>query len=505
MSSAITKSALRALKPRDRMYEITCSRLPGFVVRVLPSGKKVFLVRLTVGGRSRRVRIGAWGPGLSLAVAREQALQLIANKGAPTRDRERGARATPLPERHTLARREPLPASAYERSKPTPQPTVRALSERFIKEYVDVYLRPGTAAGYRLCLKNHILPVLGDRPFDTVSRRDARALHASLSDRRGTADTALNVLGSLYTRIIDDWELSDMRNPTAKIRRFGSRRVERFLSPEERRRLETVLEDGLRIPPGKSGHLERFSVWAIRLLMLTGLRRNEILSLTWPMVNWQHSALFLPETKTGQRTVVVSREVLALLREIHEATRIPNGLVIRGRNGNKLKSLNSTWETVRVNAGIPDVRLHDLRHSFASDALMSGVPLAVVGELLGHRQPSTTKRYAHLSNSVVREALETTTRRIVSASSATPTQTRSFVPLTDCQWRAIAPIVEATRKPGGRSVDLRATVDGIRWVLERKAKWRELPAEYGTPTTTWRWYKRWRERGVWAQIEDAIR
>jgi integrase len=187
-----------------------------------------------------------------------------------------------------------------------------------MRERVNVYLRPGTAKGYRLNLKNYILPAFGDRPFDEVTRRDAQALHSRLSDRRGLADSVISVLSSLYTRIIDDWELSEMANPIARVRRFGSRRVERFLSPEERARVMATLAEGLRLPSSTKGSLERFSVWAIRLLMLTGLRRNEVLSLMWPMVSWQHAVFHLPETKTGQRTVVVSREVMDLVREIHE-------------------------------------------------------------------------------------------------------------------------------------------------------------------------------------------
>ncbi|MCA9718102.1 MAG: integrase arm-type DNA-binding domain-containing protein, partial [Myxococcales bacterium] len=349
MSRAITKSTLRALKPRRESYEVTCSRLPGFVVRVLPSGKKVFLVRLASGGRGRRVRIGQWEAELSLAAAREQALAILAGVVAPSPARARGARATPLAARRSFARDDAAAAVDLERTEPTrSRPTVRELSARFLREYVDVYLRAGTGRGYRACLENHILPALGDRPFDTVTRRHVRALHASLRDRRALADSVLAVIGSLYTRIIDDWELSDMRNPTSRVRRFGSRRVERFLSQSERRRLTAVLAEGLRIPKGKKGNLARFSVWAIRLLMLTGLRRDEILSLGWSMVNWEHSVLYLPETKTGQRTVVVSGEVMELLKTIHEATRSPtSGLVLRGRNGCKLQGLNSTWERVR--------------------------------------------------------------------------------------------------------------------------------------------------------------
>ncbi|MEZ4429118.1 MAG: tyrosine-type recombinase/integrase, partial [Nannocystaceae bacterium] len=449
------------------MYEVTCARLPGFVVRVLPSGQKVFLVRSLIRGRSRRVRIGIWSPALSLDAARQQALSILAGRDEPA--------SPPEPAPSSVRSREPArverPAARIpERSRPSATP-LRDLAQRFLDEYVDVYLCPGTAANYRRCIEKYIIPALGDRPFDTITRQDALALHRSLKDRPAVADHTVCTLGSMYTRIIDDWELTDIRNPTSRVRKFGSRRVERFLSPEERQALMSVLEEGLRISPGMKGHLAPFTVWAIRLLMLTGLRRNEILELTWTMVDWQHSLLNLPTTKTGQRTVLVSREVLSLLREIHEAIGRPaRGLVLRGRGGSRIKGLNRAWEVIRVAAGIPDVRLHDLRHSFASDALMSGVPLAVVGELLGHKQPSTTKRYAHLASDVVRDALEQATRRIVRSSTPAKAAPRAFVPLRDSQWEKIAPIVEGSRKPGGRAADLRAVVDGIRWVLERKAK-----------------------------------
>ena len=142
--------------------------------------------------------------------------------------------------------------------------------------------------------------------------RDAQGLHAKLKATPGDADYAICVLGSLYTRIIVDWELSEMRNPTHGVRRFGSRKVERFLSPEERRRLREAMDTGLRIPPGRRGHLELASVWALQLLSLTGLRRDEILDLHWPSVDWQHNCLRLVDTKTGPRTVPVSSQVMTL-------------------------------------------------------------------------------------------------------------------------------------------------------------------------------------------------
>ncbi|MBK7830511.1 MAG: tyrosine-type recombinase/integrase [Nannocystis sp.] len=281
---------------------------------------------------------------------------------------------------------------------------------------------------------------------------------------------------------------------------------ERFLTPEERARVEEVLLRGLQISHGCKGHINRMGVWALQLLSLTGLRRDEIRELTWPMVDWQHSCLNLPDTKTGQRSVPVSSPVLNLLRRIHDETGSrKQGLVVHTRNGLKLTGLNLTWNSIRTAIGIPDVRLHDLRHSFASDALMGGVPLAIVGQMLGHRQPTTTKRYAHLADSVVRQALEHTASRIIEASNTTRAMLAApYEPLRDTQWAAIVTLVDAERPRGGKPVDLRNVVDGIRWVLHTHGRWRDIPEAYAASTTCWRWYKRWRDDGTWAQVEAAI-
>ena len=579
MTAMLTTATLRALRPRDRTYEVTCGALAGFAVRILPTGKKVFVVRHRVDGRDSRLRLGVWGADLPLEEARRLAMAVLAGvpidaaRGASTaaasdaddglthvpapsphelppspvgraskahaHHRARGgassspasplappataphsvpsALPTALPtaresdtsaygtarERDTAARERdtaaPLSTRTPEPLRPTASTLLRDLCERFLVDYVDVYLKPGTAANYRRVVRQHILPALGDRPFDALTRREVRDFHASLRGRPAVANHALCILGSLYTRIIRDWELADIRSPTAGIRRFPTRRVDRFLSPDERARVLATLDAGLALPAGKPGHIERFSAWAIRLLMLTGFRRSEILGLTWPMVDWQHSCFHFPDTKTGQRSAIVSGEVIALLREIHDATgNHRTGPVIRGHQGTHITQIGATWGRLRVAAGIPDVRLHDLRHSFASDALMAGVPLAVVGEMLGHKQAATTQRYAHLAPSVVRDAVEHTTRRIT-AQNPGPAD-RPFHPLTDLEWRRVAPLLDAHRPRGGKPVDLRAVVDGIRWVLQRAAKWREVPSQYGAPTTVWRWYKRWTEDGTWTKL-----
>ena len=502
-----TTAFVRDTKPRSTMFELTCDALPGFILRVLPTGKKVFLVRYRSDGTDRREKIGLWGPALTVDDARRRAALMLSNAAVGEQvDDEPGPTAAGKPARSKQA---------------LSKITLRDLSGRFLREYVDVYLKGGSAENYRKYLADEILPwrpkdddgkidetqpQLGDRDYRSVSRGDAIALHGSLKKTPAKANYVLCVLGSFYTRIIEDWELAVIRNPTSRLKRFKLKKRERFLTPEERRTLHEVMLVGVRTPVGRKGHLDPSSVWAINLLCLTGLRRDEIRDLKWPNIDWQHACFNLHDSKTGPRSVPVSSQVMTLLRKIHDHRGNPReGFVVTSRKGGRLSSINRTWDQIREAAGFPDVRLHDLRHSFASDALMSGVPLAVVGEMLGHRQPQTTQRYAHLANSVVRQAVEITNLRISEAINTIPAVAEApFVPLRDGQWSAIEPIVERTRGAGGVASDLRKIVDGIRWVLQREVRWRDLPAQYGRPTTCWRWYERWSKDGTWPQIEAAI-
>jgi integrase len=593
----LTNAAVRDAKPRAKVYELTCAGLPGFVLRILPTGKKVFVVRHRMHGQDCRVRLGLWSATFTVEEARRRAAVILGGGelDVPTSaqeydedDQPRALTGTPLQRRHVASPSAATPPltdlpsprrSASRRAAATPprpaapadllaepsssarssastrrhapvtaasvappsqstevadrgqvipdtqswasahaparpifsnlaparashpnEPTLRDLADRYRREYIDVYLKPRTASNYRYYLDAYILPKLGDLPFTQVTRSMVQSLHASLRAHPAAGDYVLCVLGSLYTRIIRDWELIDMRNPVSNTKRFGSRRVERFLTPEERHSLETVLQQGVRMRVASRGYIEPMSAWALQLLAHTGLRKDEIISLKWPMIDWQHAVFNLPDTKTGQRSVPVSLQVMALLREIqHHTDNLRTGYVIRSRTGRRLTSLNKTWERIRVLAGIPDVRLHDLRHSFASDALMGGVPLAIIGKILGHRQPTTTQRYAHLSDRVVRDAIEQTSNRITDAAQhaqpATPAPP-AFKQLTNAQWAKVAPIVLPGRNQRSQP-HLRQTLDGIRWVLHHNAAWQKVPKEYGTGTTCWRWHKRWQDDGTW--------
>ena len=493
----ITAAFVRDCKPRAKMYEVTCEALPGFILRVLPTGKKVVLVRFRVDGKSHREKLGLLGPALSIDEARRRAAVMLANAAVGVSDDEASSRPV-ASTRARLRQPEPTPSKIV---------TLRELAARFIRVHVDVHLKPRTAARYRSQLANDILPALGDRDFRSIKRSDIQDLHGGMKTRPGAANNMVLVISSLYTCIIEDWELADIRNPAHGLRHFPMMKRERFLTPEERQRVHAVVQAGLKLPAGRRGHVKLASVWALDLLALTGRRRDEILTLKWEMVDWQHSLLNLPDTKTGQLKTPVSAHVLALLKHIQQQTGDPrSGYVLRTHKGTRLRTINRTWENIRAAAGLPEVRLHDLRHSFASDALMSGIPLAVVGELLGHKESRTTQRYAHLANHVVRQALEIATHRIVDAvtpmAALTPAR---FEPMGDSQWKAIAVMVQSTRgRCGGQHTDLRRTVDAIRWVLHTGAKWREIPAEYGAASTCWRWFERWSGDGTWEHVAAAL-
>jgi len=192
------------------------------------------------------------------------------------------------------------------------------------------------------------------------------------------------------------------------VKKFPTKSRERFLTPEERATLEAFLERAQNTEGNQYGHLRWHSVAAIRLLALTGMRRDEVLNLTWDMVDYRHRCFRLPDSKTGQKVVPVSDDTLELVRECRRVWEAcahdpKPRYVIYSRMGTRVRSaaLSATWSR-RVRDRIPGfegVRLHDLRHSAASDALMAGVPLAVVGKILGHRRPETTARYAHIADS----------------------------------------------------------------------------------------------------------
>ena len=340
--------------------------LAGFGVRVYPSGRKVYVVQSRGPAGSRRVTLGLHG-SLSAGRARQDAAAAI--------DRiKRGE--------------DPVPAPPPE---PEPEPTVGDLADRFMREHAAVNCKPSTVGHYRWVLDKYILPALRGLVVGAVERGHVAGLHYELRGRPFVANRALATLTKMFS-LAEAWGLRKKgSNPCRFVRRYSERRRERFLTREEYRRLGAVLDEAQ-----ADGMVFASAVAAIRLLMLTGCRRNEIVTLRWDDVDRTAGELRLRDSKTGARMVPLSPTAAAVLDAI--PCEGGNPWVIAGKKpGARLCGINDQWRRLRERADLEDVRLHDLRHSYASRALALGESLSMIGTLLGHSQVETTARYAHLA------------------------------------------------------------------------------------------------------------
>jgi len=251
-----------------------------------------------------------------------------------------------------------------------------------------------------------ILPKLGGMKINAISRRDVQQLHQSMHQTPYMANRVLAMLSVMFN-LAEVWNMrSDNTNPCRHVKRYAEKKRERFLSNEEIKRLFEALDDEEKYRK-ESNH----ALAAIRLLLLTGCRREEILKLKWDYVNFDTKSLHLPDSKTGAKIVCLSDAALNIIGALERHD--DNPYVIIGRkDGRCLANISKTWYRIRKKIGLDDVRIHDLRHSFASIAVSNGVSLPVIGALLGHSQPSTTARYAHLANSVMLETANMVAHKI---------------------------------------------------------------------------------------------
>ncbi len=284
--------------------------------------------------------------------------------------------------------------------KPAGGPTVAELAKRYLTEYVEVRCKPRTVKVVRSVVHKHIATVLGKLPLAEVELTHVAELHQRLCGTPAAANQTVRTLSAMY-RLAEDWGLvPEGMNPCRAIVKYPGRRRERFLTEAEFDRLGKVLDE-----VEAKGGATAPAVAAIRLLMLTGCRKSEILTLRWEDVALDEAELRLPDTKTGARVVSLSSPAVKLLAGL---PRLPgNPWVIPGKKpGTHLRKLDDAWTAVRARAGLHDVRLHDLRHSYASRALALGENLPMIGKLLGHARIETTARYAHLARDSVRETAE---------------------------------------------------------------------------------------------------
>ena len=268
--------------------------------------------------------------------------------------------------------------------------TVAALAERYLRTYVEVRCKPNTFRLYRLVLEKHILPALGAAPIGTVGRAEAAALHHRLRETPNTANRTARVLSGMF-RQAEAWGLIPPGlDPCTAVRYYREPPRERFLAPEEYRRLGRALREA-----EAKGSLWLSAVAAIRMLLLTGCRKGEIVTLRWDDVDLTVGELRLRGAKSGPRMVPLTAPLTRVLDGIPRTR--GNRWVIRGRKPDThLTDLAYHWARVAARAGLDGVRIHDLRHSYASRALALGEGLSTIGRLLGHAGVGTTARYARL-------------------------------------------------------------------------------------------------------------
>ena len=340
----LTKRTIDALAVTGKDAVFWDRDLAGFGVRVYSTGRKVFVVQTRGPQGPKRVTLGRYGQLLA-DDARKQAAEAI--------DRiKRGL--------------EPFPAPVE------PELTVAGLAERYMQGHVVVNCRERTQANYRHIIERHILPELGELPISEVDRSRVAKFHYRLRETPQAANNAVRVLSRMLS-MAEAWELVPPgRNPCRAVRRYKEVRRERFLTPEEYREVGRVLKEA-----EANGSVGPSAAAALRLLMLTGCRRNEIVQLRWDDVDRAARELRLSETKTGPRSVPLTPAVEAVLDGIPRNG--DNPWVIAGRKADThMVDVDAVWARLRAKAGLKDVRLHDLRHSWASRALALGETVRVL-------------------------------------------------------------------------------------------------------------------------------
>ena len=274
--------------------------------------------------------------------------------------------------------------------------TVADLAERYLKEHAEVHCKPRTKEAYRWLVTKFVLPELGKLAICEVEREHIAALHYRHRETPYQANRILEVARKMFG-LAEAWGLRrDGGNPCRFVQKYKEQKRERFLSDHEFRRLGRVLAE-----VEADGSESLAAVTAVRLLMLTGCRLSEVQTLRWEDVDLAAGELRLRDSKTGARMVPLSKAATAVLSSLPRDA--DNPWVIAGKKpGAHLTDLQHPWRRIRARAELDDVRIHDLRHSFASRALALGESLPMIGKLLGHTQVQTTARYAHLANESVK-------------------------------------------------------------------------------------------------------
>jgi len=434
MRGKLTKRTVEALKPGTRDAFLWDTEIPGFGCKVTPKGAHIYLLQYGRRGRDYRVTIGRHGIDVAAEQARLEARRLrglIASGENPaiTRMLERTAA------------------------------TVSDLGEQYMTDYAAAHKKPSAIAQDRRNLDNHIIPLIGRLMIPAVERADIARVMRDVAIGKTKKDEKTKLQGRRIVRggeivanrvqallskmfaLAEEWKLRpEGSNPCRGLKHYAENKVERFLSTDELARLgaaltaaergELLINDVDETTPAtkrKRGGQKKTGprsekpsvVAAIRLLLFTGCRVGEILGLQWSHVHLERKLLLLPDSKTGAKAVYLSEPATQVLSAIKREPN--NNYVLAGTRPDKpILSLRKPWQHLCAAAKLEHVRLHDLRHSFASVGAAGGLSLQMIGALLGHTQPATTARYAHLAASPLHDAANAIGAKILAAMMSQP-------------------------------------------------------------------------------------
>jgi integrase len=370
----LTKMVVEGMKPAPEELVVWDSALPGFGLRIKPTGIRSYIVqyRTRDTGQSKRMTIGQHGPLLTFDQAKRHA------RGVLT-DAARGK--DPVTERRTKRQ----------------APTMRDLASDYLEKYAGPKKRPKSVRDDRAMLDNVVLPKLGSQKVTAVGRREIEGLHAAMQDRPYQANRVLALLSKMFNLAVQWGWRGD--NPVKGIRRYDEQKRHRWLQDEELQRLVRVLDE----------HPNQRAANAVRLQLLTGARMGEVLSARRADFDLNRGVWIKPSHQTKQRRtehLPLSAPAASLVASILQENSGSQYLFPGNVAGEHLTDIKKFWAAAIRKASIPGYRRHDNRHTYASHLVSSGLSLEIVGRLLGHTSPSTTKRYAHLADDPLRAATE---------------------------------------------------------------------------------------------------
>lgn len=421
----LTKRTVDAAAPRDVRYVLFDADIKGFGLRVFPSGQKSWVFEYKVDGGGRRASTKRVTIGRADEFTPDQARK-IADKLRSQAKLGQDPQAAKIDHRQAA--------------------TVAEVISDFVDKHVAAKKKASTKGLYEDILNRIVKPALGSKKAKELTRSDLAKLHLAWSHTPFQANRMVAVVGSMYAFAGKHGLVPEGYNPAKGIEKYSEASRERLLSGDEMERLGDAIRVAETVgipweidPTKKSKHVPKkkretiigaHAAAAVRLLIFTGARLGEILNLEWSQVDLDRGLLLLADSKTGKKAIVLNAPAMVVLSNLMRVGRYVIAGDAAGTDDEKPRSdLKRPWAMITRRAGLTDLRIHDLRHNFASFGAGGGMGLPIIGKLLGHTQAATTQRYAHLDADPLRRASNTIGASIAAAMGEGAVPTDNVIPI----------------------------------------------------------------------------